>query len=313
MKAPHVVRGFSGWPDGPLHLAIGVFDGVHRGHQELVRRLRDGAREAKALAVAATFDPLPIQILAPGAPPSALSEASERAELLAKAGADVVVIFAFDASFAAVTAREFVARVMDAGAVRRIVVGPDFRFGHDRQGDVALLAALTRGRGAVVDVVAPLEMGGDVVSSTHIRNLLLAGDVRAAAGLLGRPYSVGGRIVHGERRGRALGYPTINVASPRERLLPRDGIYATWTTIGGALHAAATSLGVRPTFGTGERVLESFLLDFSGELYGEEADTSFIERLRDEMRFDTPDALVRQIAKDVERTRDVLRGRSVGG
>lgn len=301
-----VLHDLEGWPPGQLHLAIGVFDGVHRGHQEVIRRLRLGAHAAGALALAATFDPLPVQVLAPGAPPSALSEPTDRAQALEAAGADAVVLFRFDAAFAALGAREFVDRVLAAGDVHRIVVGHDFRFGRGREGDVGLLETLGRERDVAIDVVPSLELGGGIVSSTRVRNLLVAGEVREAAELLGRPYSVRGRIVHGDKRGRALGYPTINVATPAERLLPRDGIYATRVVVAGAAHPAATSLGVRPTFGGAERLLESYLLDVSADLYGEEASTSFVERLRDELRFASPEALIEQIARDVEATRRAL-------
>lgn len=300
------IRGFEAWPRGALHLAIGVFDGVHVGHQALVRHLVRGARAASATAVAATFDPLPIQVLAPGAPPSALSDTAERAALLADAGADAVVAFPFDAAFAEMRAVRFIELLRSAGDVRRIVVGGDFRFGHDREGDVELLRSAGPWK---VDVVAPTEMGGAVVSSTRIRNLLLAGSVEDAASLLGRPYAIAGRIEHGEKRGRALGYPTINVATPRERLLPRDGIYATWAVLGSESHAAATSLGVRPTFGGGERVLESFVIDRSlGDAYGEAVTTAFVRRLRDELRFASAEDLVRQIERDVAEARSALLG-----
>lgn len=297
---------FTGWPRGALHLAIGVFDGVHIGHRALIARLREGARAEGARALAATFDPLPIQALAPGAPASALSDATARVALLTEAGADAVVLFHFDEDFAKTPARRFVDRVLAAGEVKRIVVGQDFRFGHEREGDVALLRDLAGGRGTHVEVVPPVERGGAVVSSTRIRNALLAGDVEGAAALLARPYAVRGRVVSGDRRGRALGYPTINIAPPAQRILPRDGIYATWATVAGKRHAAATSLGVRPTFGAGERTLEAFLLDFSGDLYGAEAEIAFVERLRDELRFESAEALVAQIAMDVERTRKAL-------
>lgn len=300
-----VRRGFEGWPTGPLHLAIGVFDGIHVGHQALIGRLVDGARQAGAAAIAASFDPLPIQVLAPSAPPSALSDAAERAELLARAGTDAVVLFQYDAAFAAMRATEFLERIRAAGDVRRIVVGADFRFGHDREGDVDLLRAATAWE---VDVVAPIEMDGEVVSSTRIRDLLLAGRVEDAATHLGRPYRVPGRVEHGRKRGRALGYPTINVATPRERLLPRDGIYATYVTLDGERHPAATSLGVRPTFGPGERVLESFLIDWRGEAYGKQVATEFVRRLRDELRFASAEELVRQIERDVAGARSALLG-----
>ncbi|MBI2773372.1 MAG: bifunctional riboflavin kinase/FAD synthetase [Chloroflexi bacterium] len=290
-----------------MHLAIGVFDGVHMGHQHLVRALRERADRAGATAVAATFDPLPIQFFAPGAPPSALSDINERTALLRGAGAGTVVVFLFDDAFSRLSARDFVDRLVRAGDVKRVMVGEDFRFGHDREGDVRMLRDLAKDRGFDVEIMRPVERDGAVVSSTRIRNSLVAGDVAAAERLLGRPYAVPGSIVHGDKRGRALGYPTINVSTPPERLLPRDGIYATRVTVGDRTFGAATSLGVRPTFGGGERVLESYLLDFSGDLYGEEASTSFVARIRDELRFENADALVARISEDVEAVRAALR------
>src|SRR5256712_1004330 len=300
------LRDFTGWPGGPLHLAIGVFDGVHLGHRALVAELARGAREENATALAATFDPLPIQSLAPGAPASALSDVRDRVSLLRAAGADAVVVFRFDDAFAGLSADRFIDRVRAAGDVRRIVVGPDFHFGHRAEGDVAALRARAKRDGFAVQVVTPVELEGAIVSSTGIRNLLLAGDVEAAARLLGRPYGVRGLVVHGAKRGRALGFPTINLALPRERLLPRDGIYAMWAEMGEGRFKAAASLGVRPTFGGGERVLEAYLLDFTGELYGEEVEVGFINRLRDEMAFASPAELSAQIAHDVEETKRAL-------
>src|ERR1700694_2931209 len=274
------LRDFAAWPKGPVHLAIGVFDGVHLGHRALMAQLARGAGQDHALAVAATFDPLPIQALAPGAPASALSDVSDRVRLLREAGADLVVVFRFDDAFAKLSADEFVDRVRGACDVRRIVVGPDFHFGRRAEGDVEKLRDRGKRDGFVVDVVRPIEIGGAIVSSTRIRNLLLAGDVEAASRLLGRPYSVRGRVVHGAKRGRALGFPTIHLALPRERLLPRDGSYAVWAEMGEGRFKAAASLGVRPTFGGGERVLEAYLLDFSVELYGEGWEVAFVRRLR---------------------------------
>lgn len=287
-------------------MAIGVFDGVHLGHRALIAHLTRGARTEQALAVAATFDPLPIQVLAPGAPASALSDVRDRVKLLRAAGADAVVVFRFDDAFAHLSADEFLDRVKGACDIRRIVVGPDFHFGRRAEGDVEQLRERGKRDGFVVDVVTPIEIDGAVVSSTRIRNLLLAGDVEAATRLLGRPYSIRGRVVHGARRGRALGFPTINLALPAERLLPRDGIYAMWAEMGEGRFKAAASLGVRPTFGGGERVLEAYLLDYSGELYGEDVEVAFVKRLRDEIAFASPSELAAQIARDVEETRRVL-------
>jgi riboflavin kinase / FMN adenylyltransferase len=279
---------------------------VHLGHRALISQLARGARAAGAQAIAATFDPLPIQVLAPGAPASALSDIRERVRLLREAGANAVVVFRFDDAFAKLSADEFVDRVKGACDVRRIVVGPDFHFGRRAEGDVEKLRERGNRDGFIVDVVSPIQIDDAIVSSTRIRNLLLAGDVEAAALLLGRPYNIRGRVVHGAKRGRALGFPTINLALPKERLLPRDGIYAMWAEMGEGRFKAAASLGVRPTFGAGERVLEAYLLDFSGDVYGEEVEVAFVKRLRDEIAFASPAELSGQIARDVEETRGAL-------
>src|SRR4029079_5935915 len=232
------------------------------------------------IAVAATFDPLPIHVLAPGAPASALSDVSDRVRLLREAGAQEVVIFGFDDAFAKISADEFVDRVVAAGEVRRIVVGPDFHFGSRAEGDVEKLRTRGERDGFAIDVMTPVQLDGSIVSATRIRNLLLAGDVESAARLLGRPYSVRGRVMHGAKRGRALGFPTINLALPNERLLPRDGIYAVWAEMGEGRFKAAATLGVRPTMGGGERVLEAYLLDVTGEIYADEVEVAFMKRLR---------------------------------
>jgi riboflavin kinase/FMN adenylyltransferase len=305
-----VVRNFHDWPAGPLHVAIGVFDGVHLGHQVLIQRLLGGARAAGATAVAATFDPLPRQALAQDPPRSTLADAPERVALLEQAGAGAVVIFTFDHAFSQQSADAFITRLVAAGDVRRIVVGADFQFGHGREGAVPTLRALGERHGFAVTVVEQISLGGSVVSSTRIREALRAGDLATAQALLGRPYSVSGTIVRGEQRGRAIGFPTINVAAPDDKLLPRDGIYATWAILGeggGQRFRAASSLGIRPTFGGGPRKLESHILDFEGDLYGQQATIVFVERLRDELKFESADDLARQIAIDVEQSRLALR------
>jgi riboflavin kinase/FMN adenylyltransferase len=301
-----VLHDFAGWPRGPLHLAIGVFDGVHVGHLALVAAVAKRAQRDSATAVAATFDPLPIEVLAPGAPPSALSDIGERTEYLLAAGARAVAVFRFTREFASLTPDEFGERLASAGQVRRVCVGEDFQFGRDRAGDVATLREIGERHGFTVDVQQPITVDDAIVSSTRIRNALIAGSVETAARLLGRPYAVTGVVEHGEKRGRALGYPTMNLGVPPARLLPRDGIYAVWATIEGRRLKAAASLGVRPTFGGGERRLEAFVLDFEGDLYGDHVRVHFVRRLRDELRFESADALSQQIAKDVDETRRVL-------
>ncbi len=303
----NVLHDFSDWPRGPLHLAIGVFDGVHIGHQSLMRTIAARARADGGTAVGVTFDPLPIEVLAPGAPPSALSDIEERTALMTAAGAGTIAVLRFTRELASLPPDDFVRRITDAGDVRDVLVGEDFQFGHDRTGDVRVLTELGRRGGFRVDVAPAVTQGGHVVSSTRVRNALLAGEVRDAARLLGRNYAVAGRVEHGDKRGRALGYPTINLDVPINRILPRDGIYAMWAEVNGQRVQAAASLGVRPTFEPGERRLEAFLLDWSGEVYGDTVRAEFVERLRDELRFATAGELATQIAEDVERTRAVLR------
>jgi riboflavin kinase/FMN adenylyltransferase len=303
-----VLHDFADWPRGPLHLAIGVFDGVHLGHQALVRVVADRARAEGGTPMAATFDPMPIELLAPGAPPSALSDVDERCALLEAAGANAVVVFRFTREFAALAPDEFTRRLKAAGDVRRVCCGDDFQFGHDRSGNVRLLGELGAREGFVVEIASPVMLDGRVVSSTRIRNALLAGEVEEAARLLGRRYAVTGVVEHGDRRGRALGFPTVNLGVAPNRLLPRDGIYAVWAEVNGKRVAAAASLGVRPTFGGGERRLEAYLLDWSDDVYGDRVKAEFVKRLRDELRFANAAELADQIAKDVDETRRSLRG-----
>ena len=302
-----LVHDFDAWPRGALHLAIGVFDGVHVGHQALMARIAERARADAGTAVAVTFDPLPIELLAPGAPPSALTDIDERCALLTKAGAGAVAVLHFTLELASLEPDEFVRRIVRAGDVRDVLVGADFQFGRDRRGDVEVLASLGTLHGFRVDVAPAVTIDGRIVSSTRIRNALVAGDVVEAARLLGRPYAVTGVVEHGDKRGRALGFPTVNLGVAPNRLLPRDGIYALWATVNGDRVAAAASLGVRPTFGAGERRLEAYLLDWSGEVYGDRVRAEFVKRLRDELRFESAKELAEQIAKDVDDTRAALR------
>lgn len=301
-----ILHDFTAWPSGPLHLAIGVFDGVHLGHQALVSGVAERARGESATPLAATFEPLPIEVLAPGAPPSALSEVAERVELLAAAGAKSVVVFRFTPEFAALPPAEFARRLAGAGGVRRVCVGDDFQFGHDRSGDIQTLRELGVRHGFTVDAAEPVTVDGRLVSSTRIRNALLAGDIREAARLLGRNYAVTGSVEHGDRRGRALGFPTVNLETPPQRLLPRDGIYAVWAQVGSERVMGAASLGVRPTFGGGARRLEAFLLDWHEDVYGDRVRVEFVQRLRDELRFASAAELAQQIGKDVDQTRKAL-------
>lgn len=301
-----VLRDFAGWPSGPLHVALGVFDGVHVGHRALIAQLVHG-RGPAGRAMACTFDPLPAVALGQERPGSCLSTVEERAALLREAGVDDVAVLTFGPQLASMSGEEFLAQLCAAGTIARVVVGRDFSYGHGRDGDVDTLLAAGGARGFEVQVVDPVRLEGAVVSSTRIREALRAGDLALAERLLARPYSVGGSVAKGEQRGRRLGFPTLNVTTPPEKLLPKDGIYACWVAVAGGMRfASATSLGTRPTFGPGPRTLECHLLDFDGDLYGAAVTVTFAKRLRDELRFDDARTLSQQIARDVEETRAVL-------
>lgn len=293
-----------GWErPGPSAVTIGVFDGVHRGHTGVLSEVGARARAGGLRVGVLTFVPHPVQVLAPHAAPSLLTTPERRFELLKDAGADWVGVLDL-ADIRTMEPEDFVSDVLvDRAAARAVVVGGDFRFGHDRRGDLALLVGEGRRHGfeAVgLDLVAD---GGEVISSSRIRRLLARGDVAAAAVLLGRPHRVTGPVVHGEARGRTLDYPTANLLCPAGLAMPADGIYAARAN---GMEAVA-SLGVRPTFGEGgTRLLEVHVFDFGGDLYGETLDVDFVTRLRGEERFDTVEDLVAQMDRDSVAARRAL-------
>lgn len=296
---------------GPAAVSVGVYDGVHLGHREVLATLRRRASAAALDTVVVTFDPHPAAIVDPAAAPSLLCSVERRLELLAAAGIDRCVVIGFDRRRAEEDAQSFVRRVL-VGTLRAraVVVGENFRFGHRREGDVALLEACAADGGFVVEPVRLGEAGGAPVTSSRIRGLVAEGEVAAAAELLGRPHELDGVVVRGDGRGRTLGYPTANLAVAPERCVPGIGIYAgTWVRPDGTRHVAAISVGRRPTFHDGADVLvEAYLCDFDGDLYGEAGRLEFVARLRGEERFSSVDALVRQIALDVAATRAAVAG-----
>jgi len=303
-------------PEGGSAVTIGAYDGVHLGHRALLAELRERAGESGLATVVVTFDRHPASVVRPESAPLLLCDLDQKLELLASAGVDRTVVVRFDEERANETAEEFVARELVEGLdARLVVVGEDFHFGHGRKGNVALLTEMGAVAGFAVDGVSlssEAEGGPEAqpVSSTRIRTLVGAGDVEGAAHLLGRPHQVRGPVVTGDRRGGAeLGFPTANIAVPGEICLPAPGIYAGWyERPDGARWKAAVSVGRRPTFygDDGELLVEAFLLDFAGDLYGEPARLSFVHRLRDELAFDSVDALVDQMGSDVARTRSLL-------
>ena len=293
----------------PAVVTIGNFDGVHLGHQALVRaaRARSDARHETCLAL--TFDPHPTAVLHPDRAPLRLMTVAQKGELLAGMGIDVLAVLPFTRDVAGLAPADFAANVLrGALGARAVVVGEGFRFGKARSGDIGDLERLGRDLGFDVVAVAAVLHGGVRVSSTRVRESLLGGDVLGAAALLGRPYFVDGRVVRGDGRGRTLGIPTANLEVENE-ILPREGVYAARVRLeAGVWHRAVVNRGRRPTFGGGAPTTEAHLLDFEADLYDQRLRVSFVARLRDERAFSGRDALVAQIQADMEAARRVLAG-----
>ena len=310
----HLVRSLDACPDlpGGSVITIGAFDGVHLGHQALLRLVREKAAERGLPTALVTFDRHPAQVVRPGSAPKLLTNLDQKLELLEATGlVDHAVVLTFDQARRRESAEDFVNEVL-IGCLhaRLVVVGADFHFGNARRGNVALLERMGRDLGFdVVGLDLVSSPGAVTYSSTLVRQRLAAGDVRGAAEILGRVHEVRGTVVEGDRRGRELGFPTANVAVPEETCLPAAGIYAgTFTGADGVRRPAALSLGRRPTFYTDQAylLLEAFLLDFSGDLYGQPASVGFVERIRSEERFDSVDALVAAMQRDVDAVRRAL-------
>jgi riboflavin kinase / FMN adenylyltransferase len=275
-------------------LAVGEFDGVHIGHREVIR----GADTVL------TFEPHPRAVVAPASAPKLLTTLEIKADLVAALGVRELVVIPFDGTFAAQTPEAFIEReLVERLGARSVSVGEDFRFGHRARGDAALLQAQSAFETRVSRMV---ELDGSVVSSTHIRGLIGAGEVEAAARFLGAPFQMRGTVVHGDKRGRTLGFPTANLVPDPRLVVPDHGVYACRARVDGVERLAAVNVGVRPTFQTGRGLLvEAFLLDYEGDLYGQTLALEFVDRLRGEQRFDTVGALIEQMDRDVVETRRV--------
>lgn len=300
-----VVRGSSAFrAETGVSLTVGNFDGVHLGHRELLRRTVSRAREAETKAVVLTFSPHPVRFFHPEARFYEITTLDEKAPLIAGEGIDALVVDSFDGAIGRMLpeefAREILARRLKAAW---ITVGYDFTFGRNRTGTPAMLAAVGERLGFEVEVVPPLLRGGMIVSSTRIRDLLLAGRVREAEELLCRPYRMSGPVVTGAGRGRKLGFPTANIRFSQE-LVPLPGVYVVEAEIGENVHRAVASVGFNPTFGENSLGLEVHVMDFQGNLYGETIGVRFRDRIRDEKKFKSVQELVRQIEKDVQYARE---------
>ncbi|MBX3740336.1 MAG: bifunctional riboflavin kinase/FAD synthetase [Akkermansiaceae bacterium] len=291
--------------DAPLHLALGVFDGVHVGHQAVIGRAVDAARREGGLAGVLTFDPHPIRVIAPAkAPSSLLATLGHKARIVGGLGAELLIPLCFDQELASMEAGRFLDLLLES-PVRTIAVGEDWRFGKGRHGDVELLQSRAETSGFRLEAVPPVMVDGERVSSTRIRQAIRDGNLSAAATLLGRPYSVCGPVVHGRRLGRTIGFPTANL-STGDAQLPPDGVWAVTALLpDGTVRQGVANLGVRPTVDGVTRSLEVHLFDFSEEIYGAELEISFVGFLRPEKKFADVPALRRQIGADAARAREI--------
>jgi len=300
-----VLRGFDSLarPFPAPVVTVGNFDGVHLGHRAILDKVVAEARARHGTAVVLSFDPHPSRILAPERAPRLLTTPEQKFALLEAAGVDAVLITPFTLEFSRLSPQAFVEEIvhqrLNAAAV---CIGANFRFGHRQAGDAALLAELAKQLGFSLHVVEPVVVRGQVVSSSVIRRLISEGDVRAAARLLGRAFALTGGVQRGEGRGRQLGFPTLNFV-PDQECLPPNGVYVTETVLNGDLHPSATNVGVRPTFDGSRLLVESHLLDFSDNVQPERLEVLFHDRLRDEKKFPSADALKAQIAADVTAAR----------
>jgi len=289
-------------------LTVGVFDGVHRGHQKIISRLAAGAHANGALAVVLTFWPHPAFVLGRGEVKS-LTAPVERAELLGSLNVDVVITYSFDSAVANLSAREFMMRLKEHLGVSHFLMGYDFALGKGREGNASRLAELGREMDYTTEVIEAVSDESGVISSTEIRKLISVGDVSDAAKLLGRKYNLRGPVIHGDGRGRTMNIPTANIDYPRAKVIPSNGIYACWAQVDDKKYMSAVNIGINPTFTPDKQTpnVEAYLLDFNQDIYGKDVKIEFAMRLRDELKFDSVKELIEQIQKDIEKVRDVLR------
>jgi len=288
-------------------VTVGVFDGVHRGHQKILEKLTAGAHANGVPAVVLTFDPHPANVLGRSTV-KLLTLPGERAKLLGEVGVDVVITHPFDKDFANVTAFDFMRLLKTHLGLSHIVAGYDSTVGKNREGNAVRLAEIGSELEYTIETVSALSDESGVISSTEIRKLVAVGSVSEAAHLLGHPYRLQGLVAHGDQRGRTIGFPTANLSYAREKVIPAGGIYACWADVRGKKHKAAVIIGTNPTFTPENETMhvEAYLLDFDQEIYDEMVTLDFVSRLRDELKYDSVQALIEQIERDVTQTRELL-------
>ncbi len=298
----------AGAPGPETALTIGVLDGVHLGHQALLGRLRDEARKRALAPGVVTLHPHPITVLRPEIAPSYLTSLEDRMELMRNAGADWVIPLTFTGEVSEVPAEELAAAFYEILRMRLMVLGPDAAFGRGAPKDTAArMRRLGNELGFEVVQIEPLMHDHERYSSTAVRQALAAGDMDRVTSLLGRNYRLSGPVVKGFERGRTIGFPTANISVAADRAMPAIGVYATRAQVAGRLLKGATNIGRRPTFDAGHVSIETHLLDFEGDIYGERMEMEIVHRIRGEVRFESPEALAAQIREDIEQVREVLR------
>jgi riboflavin kinase/FMN adenylyltransferase len=287
-------------------LTIGVFDGVHLGHRHLIAKLTELARKQKLASGVITFSQNPKGVLSPQSQLPFLTDIERRIELIKDVGIDEVIPLTFTPELAALSPREFLELLKKHLRMKGLVIGPDFALGKNREGNTNVLRNLSEEMGFSLTVVPPLTTDGEVVSSTAIRQALAEGDMKRAQKLMGRPFRLHGRVARGDKRGAELGFPTANLEIGAEQALPADGVYTSRAFIDARAYPAMTNIGFQPTFGGDKRLVEVYLMDYRGDLYGRELAVEIIERLRGEIKFDSPEELKKQIAEDVKRGKATL-------
>ena len=290
----------------PTVITVGMFDGVHKGHQYLIGCLKESAARQGCASGVITFTNHPRSVMRPDVRVPLLTTPEDRLRLISEQGVDLVVPLGFTPDLSYLRAREFVELLKETLNMRGLVVGPDFAFGYQREGTAAVLTELGKELGFTVEVVEPVEFEGRIVSSTAVRSSVQAGEMKDAAWMLSRPFILTGFVVEGDQRGRQIGFPTANVESETGIILPADGIYATWTQADGKTYPSATNIGFRPTFGAGGRKMETHIFDYDGDLYNAKIRVAFDRKLRGEIKFDGVDALVNQLHVDVAQARVAL-------
>jgi riboflavin kinase / FMN adenylyltransferase len=298
--------------NGDSLITIGVFDGVHLGHKHLISKLKELASQQGFRSIVVTFHKHPQEVLCPQSLPPFLTDAVEKAGLLRKEGVDGVIVLTFTPELAQLSATEFIVLLQNKLRMRGLVIGPDFALGREAKGTIPFLKKLGTEMGFSVTVVPPVKINGEIVSSTSIRHAMAEGDMERVRRLMGRPFSLHGKVIHGKGRGASLGYPTVNLSILPGQATPLDGVYATHALVNNQTYPAVTNVGTNPTFGNNVLSIESYLIDYHDDLYEQEVKIDFIHRLRGERKFENAEELVKQIYEDIKQTRVILKVNSLG-